>query len=148
MNEHATLNDYATLVKQQSDYVNSCTILEWYSLLTAFNYTTLFFSHSNSYSFLLCLILFYVLRNFIFIIFFCSTDMLLLGKNGQYKDFTLIRLCPSSGVWAQSAAPGPSRKCRPLVWAVMLYSWRHNAQSTMVWSFVFWSPFRKSLRQI
>jgi len=27
----------------------------------------------------------------------------------------------SSGVGAQSAAPGPSRKCRPLVQAVVLY---------------------------
>ena len=30
-------------------------------------------------------------------------------------------ITPVSGVRAQSAAPGPSRKCRPLVWTVMLY---------------------------
>jgi len=42
-----------------------------------------------------------------------------------------------SGVGAQSAAPGPSRKCRPLVRAVVLYLWRHRAQSTMVLLFNF-----------
>ena len=38
----------------------------------------------------------------------------------------------ASGAGAQSAAPGPSRKCRPLVRAVVLYLWRHRAHSTMV----------------
>jgi len=28
--------------------------------------------------------------------------------------------------------------CRPVVRAVILYLWRHRAQSTMVWSSVFW----------
>jgi len=50
----------------------------------------------------------------------------------------------TSGVGARSAAPGPSGKCRPLARAVALYLWRHCAQSTMVWSFVFWRPFYKN----
>jgi len=48
-----------------------------------------------------------------------------------------------SGVGEQSAAPGPSRKCHPLVRAVMLYLWRYRAQSTMVCSFVFWRNVAK-----
>ena len=50
----------------------------------------------------------------------------------------------TSGVGAQSAAPGPSRTCRPLAWAEVLYLWRHRAQSTMVWSFVFEDLFAKT----
>jgi len=53
-----------------------------------------------------------------------------------------------NGVGAQYAAPGPMRKCRPLVQAVMLYLWRHGVQSTMVWPFVFWRPFWKNFCQI
>jgi len=49
-----------------------------------------------------------------------------------------------SGVGAQSAAPGPSRKYRPPARAVMLYLWRHHAQSTMVWSFVFEDHFART----
>jgi len=62
-------------------------------------------------------------------------------------------LFAGSAVGAQPAAPGPIRKCRPLMPVVMLYLWRHRAQSTMIWSFVFWRkqkiiPFCKNFRQI
>ena len=40
-----------------------------------------------------------------------------------------------SGVGEQSAAPGPSRKYRPLMGAAVWYLWRHHLQLTMVWSF-------------
>jgi len=49
-----------------------------------------------------------------------------------------------SGVGAQSAAPGPSRKCHSLERTVKLYLWRHRAQSTTAWSFVFWRPLAKT----
>ena len=54
----------------------------------------------------------------------------------------------SSGVGTQSAAPGSSRKCRPLMRVAVVYLWRHCAQSTVVWSFVFWRPLCKTFRQI
>jgi len=53
----------------------------------------------------------------------------------------------TSGVGAQSAAPGSSRKCRPLMRVVVLYLWRHCVQSTMVWNFIFWRLLCKTFRQ-
>jgi len=56
-----------------------------------------------------------------------------LKQHGQnVNTFSPCLLLLLSGVGAQSAGPGPSRKCRPLVRTVMLYLWRHRAQSTML----------------
>jgi len=54
----------------------------------------------------------------------------------------------ASGVGAQFGAPGPSRECRPLLRAVMLYLWRHHAKSTMVYDFCSLKYFCKNFRGI
>ena len=65
-----------------------------------------------------------------------------VGMHVTHSTRARVRSC--SGVGAQSAAFGPTRKCRRLVWAMMSYLWRHRAQSTMVWSFVFEDLFART----